>query len=81
MPSTTIRLDEDILKKIDDIKPSTKSISAFVRQLIEREYNERELRRSAETYREFLQRNPEERRAMEEWESAPLVNEAEPPAP
>lgn len=81
MSSTTIRLEADILQKLKKIRPEDQSISAFVRGLIEREYREREMRRAADVYREYLARDPVERAAMEEWEAAPLVNEVEPPAP
>jgi predicted CopG family antitoxin len=81
MSSTTIKLDHEILSKLTCVKPAGESVSAFVRHLIEKEYRERELRKSAAAYEKFLRDNPREREAMEEWESAPLVNEVEPPRP
>ena len=38
-------------------------------------------REAAVVYQQFLQENPEERAAMEVWESAPLVSEIEPKTP
>jgi hypothetical protein len=52
-----------------------------VRELIEREDRARAHREAATTYQQFLHANPEERVAMEVWESAPLVDEIEPKKP
>lgn len=77
MPATTIKLDSDLVQKVTSLKPSDQSISAFVRGLIEREHRAREFREAATAYQRFLDANPEERAAMETWESAPLVDDAE----
>ena len=81
MPATTIKLESDLVQKVTELKPKDESISAYVRELIEREHRMRENRRAATVYRQFLQDNPEERGAMEVWESAPLVGEIEPKQP
>ena len=78
MPATTIKLEADLVKKVTALKPKGESISAFVRELIEKEHRARSHREAAEAYQQFLYKNPEERAAMEVWESAPLVNEIEP---
>ena len=44
----------------------------MLRRLIEREH-----RAAATAYQRFLDENPEERSAMEIWESAPLVDDVE----
>jgi len=81
MPATTIKLESDLVKKVTTLKPRTKSISGYVRELIEREYRAREHRASAVVYQQFLRENPDEQSAIEEWESAPLVDEVEPRKP
>jgi predicted CopG family antitoxin len=78
MPATTIKLEADLVKKVVALKPKDRSISAFVRELIEKEHRARENRASAVAYQQFLEDNPDERAAMEVWESAPLVDEIEP---
>ena len=78
MSATTIKLEADLVKKVAALKPKDESISAFVRELIEKEHRARENRASAVAYQRFLEDNPEERAAMEVWESAPLVDEIEP---
>lgn len=81
MPATTIKLESDLVKKVTALKPKDESISAFVRELIEKEHRARAHREAATTYQQFLHENPEERAAMEVWESAPLVDEVEPKKP
>lgn len=81
MSATTIKLEADLLKKVAALKPKDESISGFVRELIEKEHRARENRASAVVYQQFLEDNPDERAAMEVWESAPLVDEIEPKKP
>jgi predicted CopG family antitoxin len=78
MSATTIKLEEDLVKKVVSLKPKDESISAFVRELIEKEHRARENKASAVAYQQFLEDNPDERAAMDVWESAPLVEEVEP---
>ena len=77
MPATTIKLEADLVKKVAALKPKDESISGYVRELIEKEHRARENRAAAHTYQQFLNENPEERVAMEVWESAPLVDDVE----
>jgi predicted CopG family antitoxin len=81
MSATTIKLEADLVKKVVSLKPKDESISGFVRGLIEKEHRARENRASAEVYQQFLEENPDERAAMEVWESAPLIDEIEPKRP
>ena len=78
MSATTIKLEADLVKKVTALKPKDESISAFVRELIEKEHRARENRAAAVAYQQFLEENPDERAAMEVWELAPLVGEIEP---
>jgi hypothetical protein len=48
-----------------------------VRELIEKEHRARSNREAALAYRQFLHDHPEERAAMEGWESARLVDDVE----
>jgi predicted CopG family antitoxin len=78
MPATTIKLEADLVKKVAALKPKDESISGFVRELIEKEHRVRENKAAAVIYKQFLEDNPDERAAMEVWESAPLVDDIEP---
>ena len=77
MPATTIKLESDLVKKVTTLKPKDESISGYVRGLIEKEHQARAHRAAAHTYQQFLKENPEERAAMEVWESAPLSDDPE----
>jgi predicted CopG family antitoxin len=81
MPATTIKLEADLVKKVTALKPKDESISGYVRELIEKEHRARENRAAAGLYQQFLDNNPQERAAMEVWESAPLVDDVEPKKP
>jgi predicted CopG family antitoxin len=81
MPATTIKLEADLVKKVASLKAKDESISGFVRELIEKEHRAREHRAAAVVYQQFLGENPEERSAMEVWETAPLVDAIEPKKP
>ena len=81
MPATTIKLEAELVKKVTSLKPEDESISGYVRSLIEREHRAREHRAAANVYQRFLDENPEERSAMEIWQSAPLVDDVEPEKP
>lgn len=70
-----------MVRKVTKLKPKTESISGYVRSLIEKEHRAREHRQAANVYQQFLRENPEERAAMEVWESAPLVDDVEPRKP
>ncbi len=81
MPATTIKLEAELAGKVTSLKSPEQSISAYVRGLIEKEHRDRKLREAAETYEQFLHKNPAEREAMEVWESAPLSDTIEPKQP
>ena len=66
-----------MVQKATELKNDGQSVSAFVRSLIEKEHRARHLHESAKAYEQFLRENPEEREAMEVWESAPLSDSIE----
>ncbi len=59
------------------MKPDSQSNSGYVRGLVEREHRASELRAAATAYQRFLDEDPDERAAMELWESAHLVDDVE----
>lgn len=81
MAATTIKLDEDLYEKVGTLKASEQSATAYVRALIEREYNQRQQRAAAEAYQAFLQAHPEEQTDLETWEQALLAEAPRAPAP
>ena len=75
MAAKSIRLTADSVEKISDLKSKDQSVLEFVRDLIEKEHWEKEHRASAVAYRDNLQQNPDEKTALEIWETAPLMTE------
>ena len=73
MPATTVKLDSELLREIGKIKPPKQTLSAFVRESLERDIRWRKLRDAAEAYRLLLAENEDERREIEEWESSHLA--------
>lgn len=72
MEATTIKLENPLLNQLYESKPKGLSLSAFVRELLEREVRQRKMAQAAGQYSEFLKANPDEAVWMEEWEAAPL---------
>lgn len=72
MEATTIKLENPLLNQLYESKPEGLSLSAFVRELLEREVLQRKMAQAAGQYSEFLKVHPDETVWMEEWEAAPL---------
>jgi len=73
MSATTIKVEGELLDELNRSKPVNVSFSAFVRSILEREVLRRKLGESAEKYAKFLEKAPDERELLAEWESADLV--------
>ena len=78
MNATTIKIENPLLNEIVKITPEKKSISAFVREVLENEVQRQKMIQAAERYSEFLASNPEEREWMGDWESADLARSPRP---
>jgi hypothetical protein len=75
MSATTVKLDAELLKAIASVKPRAQTLSAYVREALHRDLRRRQMREAAEKYRALLRNNPAERKALDEWEAAPLATE------
>jgi len=73
MSATTVKLDGELLRAIAGVKPAAQTLSAFVREALHRDLRRQQMRQAAEQYRALLQSNPAERKALEQWEAAPLA--------
>ncbi len=72
MSATTIKLETPLLEELKSIKSPKASLSAFVREVLEREIRKHHRAEAAETYLEFLKKHPKEATDLEAWEKAPL---------
>ncbi len=80
MSATTVKLDGEILRELQQIKPKGGTLTALVRELLGAEIRRRRMVQAAAEYTVFLAKHPEEADAMESWASAPLERDAAPRA-
>lgn len=73
MTATTIKLEGALLKDIQECKPQSQSLAAYVREALEADVRRRRMALAAQEYRTFLSANPEEAEEMEQWAEAPLA--------
>jgi hypothetical protein len=73
MAASTVKLEAEILRKINAVKPRDQSLAAYVREAVERDILRRQLRTAAEHYQAFLSENVGEQQELEDWERAPLA--------
>jgi hypothetical protein len=78
MKATTIKVDGNLLRAIEEAKPATQSVSAFVRSVLQKEIDRRRLQQAAIAYRGFIDKNEDERMWLEAWDRADLIS---PPTP
>ena len=74
MSATTIKLEGALLRKLQQTKPPSLSVSAYVRSLIEGDIRRQSLAAAAREYQEFLASADAEREWLDEWTRADLVN-------
>lgn len=74
MSATTIKVEGNLLKDIKKCLAVSQSVTAFVRETLEKEVRQRQMIAGAEAYNKFLQENPEEQEWLEDWEEADLLN-------
>ncbi|MBM4362624.1 MAG: hypothetical protein FJ104_08075 [Deltaproteobacteria bacterium] len=73
MSATTVKLEAALLKEIRSVKPASQSLSAYVREAVERDVMRRKMRDAAERYRALLEEHSEEAADLATWEAAPLA--------
>jgi hypothetical protein len=74
MGATTIKVEGKLLDELTRAKPSNLSLSAFVRVILEREVLRQKLGDAAEQYARFLEKTPQEREWLSEWERTDLAS-------
>ena len=72
---TTIKLDSAVVREVAEILPERQTLTAFVREAVQRDVRRRKMRAAALLYRETLAGDSAEAAAMDEWEAAPLATE------
>ena len=73
MKATTIKVEGELLKELQKCKPSSQSLSGYVRSLLQQEIMRRKMSAAAERYAGFLRDHDDERAWLEEWDTADLA--------
>lgn len=75
MSATTIKLDGELLARIESAKPPAQSVTAYVREVLRRDLDRLTLREAAEEYRAFVTATPDEAAWLCAWNDADLTSE------
>ena len=73
MKATTVKLDGELLARLEASRPPEQSLSAYVRAVLQRNLDRMKIRDAAVEYRTFLASDPEEQRSLDEWDRADLA--------
>jgi predicted CopG family antitoxin len=73
MRATTFKIEDPLIGELSACKPEDKSLSAFIREILEREVTKKKLIEASQKYSDFLKSHSQEREWLEDWESADLV--------
>lgn len=74
MKATTVKVDGELLRAIEEIKPPSQSVTSYVRSVLQKAVDSHRLQEAAVAYRVFVEANPEERHWLLEWDSADLMS-------
>ena len=73
MKATTIKLEGELLEGLEKAKPPKASVSAFVREVLQKHLQRRKMADAAAEYESFVASNAEERIWLREWDEADLA--------
>jgi hypothetical protein len=70
MQATTVKIESPLLNELKRRRPDNKSISAYVRDILEKEMQNQKMIEAAREYNQFLLAHPKEEEWLEEWDNA-----------
>ena len=73
MRATTIKLEGELLERIEAAKPTGRSLSAHVRWVLQKDLDRRQARAAAARFKAFIEAHPEEQAWLSEWDGADLA--------
>lgn len=76
MRATTVKVDGDLLRELQRTKPAGTTLTAYVRDILQREMERQKLEAAAARYTEFLRDAPDERDWLASWTDADLSRPA-----
>ena len=73
MRATTIKVEGELLAELERVKPTSQSLTTFVRSVLQQEVRRQQMTAAADRYTAFLQQHPEERAWLDVWDRADLA--------
>ena len=73
MKATTVKVDGELLAKLEKAKGPRQSLTAYVRSILERAVAREQMTEAADRYAEFVRESADERAWLAEWDGADLV--------
>jgi hypothetical protein len=70
---TTVKLEAPVVREASELLEGKQTLTAFVREAVERDIRRRKMRKAASLYRQLLASDPAEAGEMDAWETAPLA--------
>ncbi len=74
MKATTVKVDGELLQKLERAKPARQTLTAYVRSILEQTVAQQQMAEAADRYAAFVQGCDEERVWLSAWDSADLVS-------
>ena len=75
MRATTVKIEGELLKGIEAARKPGQSVASYVRRALQADLERRLARDAAAAFKEFVETHPEEKRWLDEWDSADLASE------
>lgn len=73
MRATTIKLEGDLLERIEAAKPADRSLSAHVRWVLRKDLERLQARDASAEFKAFIDAHPDEQAWLAEWDGADLA--------
>ena len=75
MKATTVKLEGELLAGIEAARDPGQSVASYVRRALQRDLERRLARDAAAAFKEFAEAHPDEKRWLDEWDSADWASE------
>lgn len=72
---TTVKLEAPVVREVHALLEGKQTLTAFVREAVERDVRRRKMRQAALLYREAFPPGSPEVGELDDWESAPLASD------
>lgn len=73
MKATTIKVEGELLAELERAKPTSQSLTTYVRSVLRQEVRRQQMMGAADHYTEFLEQHPDERAWLDAWDRADLA--------